>query len=118
MLTGWERATVCLALVLFSLLFIRRAKDYDCNESSNELLVIIESYNSKAIPILPCHRPFLKRMPPGGHNMLKVRVCAAPYGWFLGQKFARKGPFWQIPFKHRWVIQELAKNSQELVVFC
>ena len=57
---------------------------------------------------------------PGGgvHNMLRVRVCAAHMGGFLGPKFSRQGSlFRQIFHKHGWVFQKLAKNSQKWVVF-
>ena len=29
---------------------------------------------------------------------------------FLGQKFSKKGRFWQIFLKNRWVFQKLAKD--------
>ena len=31
--------------------------------------------------------------PPGVHNMLRVRVCAAHMGGFLGQNSLNEGPF-------------------------
>ena len=50
--------------------------------------------------------------------MLRVRVCAAHMGGFLGPKFSRQGSlFRQIFHKHGWVFQKLAKNSQKWVVF-
>ena len=57
--------------------------------------------------------------PRGGvHNMLRVRVCAAHMGGFLGPKFSKQGSlFRQIFHKQGWVIQKLAKNSKKLVVF-
>ena len=43
--------------------------------------------------------------------MLRVRVCAAHMGGFLGPKFPKQGsPFRQILLKHGLVIQKLAKN--------
>ena len=49
----------------------------------------------------------------GVHNMLRVRVCAAHMGGFLGPKFSRQGSvFRQIFLKRGWVIQKLAKNSK------
>ena len=53
-----------------------------------------------------------RRFPPGGggeHNMLRVRVCAAHMGGFLGPKFSKQGSlFRQIFHKQGWVIQKLA----------
>ena len=59
---------------------------------------------------------------PGGgggvHNMLRVRVCAAHMGGFLGPKFSKQGSiFQQIFHKQGWVIQKLAKNSKKWMVF-
>ena len=54
-------------------------------------------------------------VPPGGgvHNMLRVRVCAAHMGGFLGPKFSKQGSiFRQIFHKQGWIIQKLAKNSK------
>ena len=46
--------------------------------------------------------------------MLRVRVCAAHMGGFLGPKFSRQGSlFRQIFHKHGWVFQKLAKNSHK-----
>ena len=58
-------------------------------------------------------------LPGGGvHNMLRVRVCAAHMGGFLGPKFSKQGSlFRQIFHKQGWVIQKLAKNSRKWVVF-
>ena len=54
----------------------------------------------------------------GVHNMLRVRVCAAHMGGFLGPKFSKQGSlFRQIFLKQGWVIQKLAKNSKKWVVF-
>ena len=48
--------------------------------------------------------------------MLRVRVCAAHMGGFLGQTFSRQGSlFRQIFHKHGWVFQKLAKNSKKWV---
>ena len=56
--------------------------------------------------------------PEGVHNMLRVRVCAAHMGGFLGPKFSKQGSlFRQIFLKQGWVIQKLAKNSKKWVVF-
>ena len=45
--------------------------------------------------------------------MLRVRVCAAHMGGFLGPKFSRRESlFRQIFLKQGWVIQKLAKNSK------
>ena len=45
--------------------------------------------------------------------MLRVRVCAAHMDGFFGPKFSKQGsPFRQIFHKHGWVIQKLAKTSQ------
>ena len=45
--------------------------------------------------------------------MLRVRVCAAHMGRFLGPKFSKQGSlFRQIFLKHVWVIQKLAKNGK------
>ena len=47
----------------------------------------------------------------GGNNMLRVRVCAAHMGGFLGPKFSKQGSlFQQIFLKHGWFFQKLAKN--------
>ena len=59
------------------------------------------------------------QLPGGGgvHNMLRVRVCAAHMGGFLGPQFSRRGSlFRQIFLKQGWVIQKLAKNSKKWVV--
>ena len=54
----------------------------------------------------------------GVHNMLRVRVCAAHMGGFLGPKFSKQGSlFRQFFHKQGWVIQKLAKNSKKWVVF-
>ena len=54
----------------------------------------------------------------GVHNMLRVRVCAAHMGGFLGPEFSKRGSlFRQIFHKQGWVIQKLVKNSKKLVVF-
>ena len=54
----------------------------------------------------------------GVHNMLRVRVCAAHMGGFLGPKFSKQGSlFRQIFLKQGWLIQKLAKNSKNWVVF-
>ena len=54
----------------------------------------------------------------GVHNMLRVRVCAAHMGGFLGPKFSKQGSlFRQIFHKQGWVIQKLAKNSKKRVIF-
>ena len=62
---------------------------------------------------------FLPAFPGGGvHNMLRVRVCAAHMGGFLGPKFSKQGSlFRHIFLKQGWVIQKLAKNSKKWVVF-
>ena len=53
----------------------------------------------------------------GVHNMLRVRVCAAHMGGFLGPKFSKQWSlFRQIFLKQGWVIQELSKNSKNWVV--
>ena len=45
--------------------------------------------------------------------MLRVRVCAAHKGGFLGPKFSKQGSlFRQIFLKQGWVIQKLTKNSK------
>ena len=62
----------------------------------------------------------MENSPGGGgvHNMLRVRVCAAHMGGFLGPKFSRQGSlFRQIFLKQGWVIQKFAKNSKKWVVF-
>ena len=52
-------------------------------------------------------------MSPRVHNMLRVRVCAAHMGGFLGPKFSKQGSlFRQIFLKQGWVIQKLPKNSK------
>ena len=55
---------------------------------------------------------------PGGrgvHDMLRVRVCAAHMGGFLGPKFSKQGSLSrQIFLKQGWVIQKLAKNSKKM----
>ena len=59
-------------------------------------------------------------LPGGGgvHNMLRVWVCAAHMGGFLGPKFSKQGfIFRQISHKQGWVIQKLAKNSKKWMVF-
>ena len=54
----------------------------------------------------------------GVHNILRVRVCAAHMGGFLGPKFFKQGSlFRQIFHKQGWAIQNLAKNSKKWVVF-
>ena len=46
--------------------------------------------------------------------MLRVRVCAAHMGGFLGPKFSKQGSlFRQIFHKQGWVIQILVKNSKD-----
>ena len=51
--------------------------------------------------------------PRGGHNMLRVRVCAAHMGEFLGPKFSKQGSlFRQIFLKPGWIFRKLAKNWQ------
>ena len=43
--------------------------------------------------------------------MLRVWVCAAYMGGFLGPKFSKQGSlFWQIFVKHVWVFQKLVKK--------
>ena len=60
----------------------------------------------------------MHKNPGGVHNMLRVRVCAAHKGGFLGPKFSKQGSlFRQIFLKQWWVIQKLAKNSKKWVVF-
>ena len=50
--------------------------------------------------------------------MLRVPVCAAHMGGFLGPKFSKQGSlFRQIFHKQGWVIKKLAKNSKKWVVF-
>ena len=45
--------------------------------------------------------------------MLRVRVCAAHMGGFLGPKFSKYGSlFRQIFHKNGWVFQKLAKLSK------
>ena len=45
--------------------------------------------------------------------MLRVRVCAAHMGGFLGPKFSKQGsPFRQIFHKHGWAFQKLAKVAK------
>ena len=49
----------------------------------------------------------------GVNNMLRVRVCAAHMGGFLGPKFSKQGSlFRQIFLKQGWVIQKLAKIAK------
>ena len=51
----------------------------------------------------------------GVHNMLRVRVCAAHMGGFLGPKFSKQGSlFRQIFHKQGWVIQKMAKNGKKM----
>ena len=51
----------------------------------------------------------------GAHNVLRVRVCAAHMGGFLGPEFSKQGSlFRQIFHKQGWVIQKLAKNSKKM----
>ena len=60
----------------------------------------------------------MKINPGGVHNMLRVRVCAAHMGGFLGPKFSKQRSIFQEIFhKQGWVIQKLAKNSKKWVVF-
>ena len=63
----------------------------------------------------------LRGRDPGGggvHNMLRVRVCVAHMGGFLGPKFSKQGSLFRQNFhKQGWVIQKLAKNSKIWVVF-
>ena len=51
-----------------------------------------------------------KGLHPGGggvHNMLRVQVCAAHMGGFLGPNFSKQGSlFRQIFHKQGWVIQK------------
>ena len=50
--------------------------------------------------------------------MLRVRVCAAHMGGFLGPKFSKQGSlFRQIFHKQGWATQKLVKNSKKWVVF-
>ena len=50
--------------------------------------------------------------------MLRVRVCAAHMGGFLGLKFSKQGSlFRQIFLKHGWVFQKLAKKLQKVGSF-
>ena len=43
--------------------------------------------------------------------MLRVRVCVAHMGGFLGPKFSEQGYIFRQTFlKHRWVFQKLTKN--------
>ena len=45
--------------------------------------------------------------------MLRVRVCAAHMGGFLGPKFSKQGSlFRQICLKHGWLFQKLAKIAK------
>ena len=56
--------------------------------------------------------PFVASIPRGGvHNMLRVWVCAAHMGGFLGPKFSKQGSlFWQIFHKQGWVIQKIGEK--------
>ena len=50
--------------------------------------------------------------------MLRVRVCAAHMGGFLGPQFSKQGSlFQQIFHKHEWVFQKLAKKSSKMGSF-
>ena len=52
-------------------------------------------------------------IPGGRHNMLRVRVCAAHMGGFLGPKLSKQGSiFRQIFLKHGWVFQKLTKIAK------
>ena len=54
--------------------------------------------------------PVDAQFPGGVHNMLRVRVCAAHMGGFLGPKFSRQGSlFRQIFHKHGWVFRNWRK---------
>ena len=47
--------------------------------------------------------------------MLRVRVCAAHMGGFLGPKFSKQGSlFRQIFLKQGWVIEKLAPNRKKM----
>ena len=53
----------------------------------------------------------------GGNNILRVCVCAAHMGGFLGPTFSKQVYlFGHIFLKHGWVFQTLAKNCQKWVV--
>ena len=57
------------------------------------------------------------KLEPGGgvHNMLRVQVCAAHMGGFLGPEFSKQGSiFRQIFHKQGWIIKKLAKNSKKM----
>ena len=50
----------------------------------------------------------------GVHNMLRVRVCAAHMGGFLGPKFSKQGSLFRQTFlKQGWVVQKLAKIAKK-----
>ena len=86
-------------------------------EASNGLLVI--NFAARSCSFCNFFIIDTPTLPPGGvHNMLRVRVCAAHMGGFLGPKFSKQGSlFRQIFLKQGWVIQKLAKNSKKWVVF-
>ena len=67
----------------------------------------------------PAYQSFQKsENPVGVRNTLRVRVCAAHMGGFLGPRFSKQGSLLrQIFHKQGWVIQKLAKTSKKWAVF-
>ena len=83
------------------------------NDTSYSSSIVAKSMGRKFFGHPPFYEDVLVQWCPGGlHNMLRVRVCAAHMGGFLGPKFSKQGSFFG---RFSLNMGELSRNWQKIV---